>query len=68
MNPEFINEYIETLNNEVTELSKQKVLHKTQIAWLEKVNGQLSKQVEQLKADLEKALNKASKSKKDNDF
>jgi uncharacterized protein YecT (DUF1311 family) len=68
MNPEFINEYIEALNNEVNDLSRQKVLQKTQIAWLEKVNAQLSKQAEQLKIDLEKALNKASKSKKDNDF
>jgi uncharacterized protein YecT (DUF1311 family) len=68
MNPEFINEYIEVLNSEVNELSRQKVLQKTQIAWLEKTNANLSKQVQQLQVDLEKALNKAPKSKKENDF
>jgi septal ring factor EnvC (AmiA/AmiB activator) len=60
MDAEFVNVYIENLNNELTDLTKQKIILKTQLAFQEKLVASLASQVE----ELQKALDKANAKKK----
>lgn len=64
MDAEFVNVYIENLNNEVTDLIKQKIILKTQLSFQEKLAASLAARVE----ELEKALDKANSKKKKEDF
>jgi chaperonin cofactor prefoldin len=69
MNSEIVNIYIEKLIQMVTELTKTSLLQSAQIAYYEKQNSSLNKQVEDLQRSLEKALDKANtKTKKSEDF
>ena len=56
MGPEIYNLYVEKLIQEVTELTKTKILLSAQLSYYEKINAELVAKVE----DLEKALNKAN--------
>lgn len=64
MDAEFVNAYIENLNNELTDLTKQKIILKTQLMFQEKLAASLTARVE----ELEKALDKANLKKKKEDF
>ena len=56
MGAELFNLYVEKLLQEVTELTKTKILLSAQLAYYEKLNAELNNRV----TDMEKALNKAS--------
>lgn len=56
MGPEIFNIYVEKLIQEVTELTKTKILLSAQLSYYEKINAELMTKVE----ELEKALNKAN--------
>lgn len=60
MDTEFVNMYIESLNTEVVDLTKQKIILRAQLTYQEKLAAALKSRVD----ELEKALDKASKLKK----
>jgi hypothetical protein len=62
MNPEIVNLYIEKLLNEITELTKTKILLSTQLSFTEQINAQLNDKLQKLEANLNK---KASKNKEE---
>jgi hypothetical protein len=62
MNPEIVNLYIEKLLNEITELTKTKILLSTQLSYTEQINAQLNDKLQKLEASLNK---KASKNKEE---
>lgn len=60
MNTELFNIYVEKLVTTITELTKTTILQSAQVTFLERQNANLNKQVEELKASLDKALDKAN--------
>ena len=65
MEIEFVNAYIERLVNEVSELTKTRILLETQLAINSKTMANLKSENEKLQATLNK---KSSKPKEDNTF
>jgi hypothetical protein len=61
MGPEFVNAYIENLTKEMGELLKMKVLFQTQLDIQQKITAELQQRL----TELEKANEKLSKKKKD---
>lgn len=62
MNEEFVNTYIEMMNNKISELTRSEIMLQTRLMLAEKVIASLSEE----KAKLEASLNKkALKSKED---
>lgn len=66
MGPEFVNVYVTKLLNEIQELVKTKLLLQTQLEVTEKLNQQLSQQLDKYQQQEEKASKKAKKD--DNQF
>lgn len=61
MNEEFINTYIEMMNNKISDLTKNEIMLQTRVAIAEKVIATLSKEKTALEASLNKKASKASK-------
>jgi hypothetical protein len=71
MGPEFYNLYVEKLVNEVSELNKSKIIVAAQLAWLEKINADLSEKLvvaEERIAKLESDKSSSSKVKKKEEY
>lgn len=64
---DFANLYLERIMNEVTELTKIRMMNETRISFLEKINAEQAKQLESLMQSIEKStvrkekLNKSHK-------
>lgn len=67
MGPEFVNAYVTRLINEIQELVKTKLLLQTQLEITEKINQELSAQLDKYRQQEEKATKKLAK-KDDNQF
>lgn len=65
MDTELVNNYIEALNNELIDVTKQKIILKAQLAFQEKLTASLKTQVEELEKALDKANAKTKKIKED---
>ena len=65
MDSELVNTYIEALNIEVMDLTKQKIILKSQLAFQEKLAGQLQAKIDELEKSLDK---QSAKLKKKEDF
>lgn len=61
MNPQIINMYIERLLQEIGEAAKSRLLLETQLKYTEKLNADLSGQIQQLEAQLEKQNKRKTK-------
>lgn len=62
---EFFNKYVENLNSEIMEATKQKLMLKTQLAMVEETVAAQAKKIEDLEAALDKASAKNKKIKED---
>ena len=58
MEHEFVNIYINKLLNEITELTKNKILLQSQLEFSETINKNLLKQIESLEEKNKKKINK----------
>jgi hypothetical protein len=61
MTPEFLNLYIERLLQEITELTKNRLLLETQLKYTEQFNTDLTNQITILNTKLEKPIEEKSK-------
>lgn len=65
METDLVNNYIEALNNELMDVTKQKIILKAQLAFQEKLTASFKTQVEELEKALDKANAKSKKIKED---
>ena len=71
MNDEFINTYIEVMNNKINDLTKTEVMLATKVSITEKLVKVLKEENDQLKTEIEKlqaSLNKRASKKQDDVF
>lgn len=64
MNEEFVNSYIETMNNKISELTRSEIMLQTRLAIAERIIANLSEE----KSKLEVALNKKTSKTQKEDF
>lgn len=62
---EFFNKYVENLNSEIMEVTKQKLMLKTQLAIVEETLASQTQKIADLEAALDKANAKTKKIKED---
>jgi hypothetical protein len=64
MNEEFVNSYIETMNNKISELTRSEIMLQTRLAIAERIIANLTEE----KAKLEASLNKKASKPQKEDF
>jgi len=68
MNPEIVNMYIERLLQEISELTKNRLLVETQLRYTERMNTEFQNKISQLEQQVEKLNKKKLKEVPTSDF
>ena len=68
MNPEIVNMYIERLLQEISELTKNRLLVETQLRYIERMNAEFQNKISQLEQQVEKLNKKKLKEVPTSDF
>ena len=68
MNPEIVNMYIERLLQEISELTKNRLLVETQLRYTERMNAEFQNKISQLEQQVEKLNKKKLKEVPTSDF
>jgi len=61
MNEEFVNTYIEMMNNKISELTRSEIMLQTRLMLAEKIIASLSEEKAKLETSLNKKISKQSK-------
>ena len=61
MNEEFVNSYIETMNNKISELTRSEIMLQTRLVIAERIIANLTEEKAKLEASLTKKVSKSQK-------